>query len=175
MRKLVVGTFVTLDGVMQAPGGPDEDREGGFRHGGWLVPYFDEKLVEIMTEWSKRAGAFLFGRKTYERLGAFWPHQSDENPMAAHLNRTPKYVASRTLTGPLAWQGSTLVAEVLAEARGRLQGAALEQFVQKIDVGELRGDQGAERLLQPAGRGQQPRAAGHRVPGRRQPVCSARR
>lgn len=58
MRKLVVGTFVTLDGVMQAPGGPDEDRDGGFQHGGWLVPYFDEKLVEIMTDWTKRAGAF---------------------------------------------------------------------------------------------------------------------
>ena len=61
MRKLVVGTFLTLDGVMQAPGGPDEDREGGFQHGGWLVPYFDEKFVEIMTEWTKRAGAFLLG------------------------------------------------------------------------------------------------------------------
>ena len=56
VRKLVAGTFLTLDGVMQAPGGPDEDRDGGFQHGGWLVPYFDETLVEIMTEWTKRAG-----------------------------------------------------------------------------------------------------------------------
>lgn len=66
MRKLVVGTFVTLDGVMQAPGAPDEDRDGGFEHGGWLVPYFDERFAEIMTEWTKRAGGFLLGRKTYD-------------------------------------------------------------------------------------------------------------
>src|SRR5262245_20652835 len=66
MRRLVVGTFVTLDGIMQAPGGPNEDRDGGFQHGGWLVPYFDEKFGEIMTEWTKRADAFLLGRKTFE-------------------------------------------------------------------------------------------------------------
>src|SRR5262245_30183368 len=61
MRKLVVGTFLTLDGVMQAPGGPDEDRDGGFRHGGWMVSYFDDKAGKIMTEWIQRAGAFLLG------------------------------------------------------------------------------------------------------------------
>jgi hypothetical protein len=66
MRRLVVGTFTTLDGVMQAPGGPNEDRDEGFQHGGWLVAYFDEKFGELMTEWTKRAGAFLLGRKTYE-------------------------------------------------------------------------------------------------------------
>ncbi|HEX6928484.1 MAG TPA: dihydrofolate reductase, partial [Gammaproteobacteria bacterium] len=66
MRKLVAGTFLTLDGVMQAPGGPDEDREGGFEHGGWLVPYFNEKLVEIMEDWVEEAGGFLLGRRTYE-------------------------------------------------------------------------------------------------------------
>ena len=74
MRKLVVGSFLTLDGVMQAPGGPNEDREGGFRHGGWLVPYFDQKFGEIMTEWTQRAGAFLLGRKTYEIFAALGPN-----------------------------------------------------------------------------------------------------
>jgi len=66
--KVVVGTFLTLDGVMQAPGGPEEDRSGGFSHGGWLVPYFDDKMGQIMVVWMQRAGGFLLGRKTYEIL-----------------------------------------------------------------------------------------------------------
>jgi dihydrofolate reductase len=109
MRKLVVGTFLTMDGVLQAPGGPDEDREGGFRHGGWLVPYFDDTLVEIMTEWVKRAGAFLFGRKTYEIFAGSWPNATDPaDEIAATLNTRPKFVASRTLTN-LEWSNSTLL------------------------------------------------------------------
>lgn len=91
MRKIVVGTFLTLDGVMQAPGGPDEDRDNDFRHGGWLVPYFDDRLVEIMTEWTTSAGAFLLGRKTYEIFAASWPKSTDpadESAMA--LNTRPK-------------------------------------------------------------------------------------
>lgn len=109
MRKLVAGTFLTLDGVMQAPGGPDEDRTGGFRHGGWLVPYFDEKLVAIMTEWTKRAGAFLLGRKTYEIFAASWPESTDPaDEIAIALNTRPKFVASRTLE-KVTWNNSHLL------------------------------------------------------------------
>jgi dihydrofolate reductase len=109
MRKLVVGTFVTLDGIMQAPGGPDEDRDDGFRHGGWLVPYFDDKFGEIMTEWTKRAGAFLLGRKTYEIFAASWPKSTDPaDEIATALNTRPKYVASRTLN-KLDWNNSHLL------------------------------------------------------------------
>src|SRR3970040_520748 len=98
MRKLVVGTFLTLDGVMQAPGGPDEDRDGGFQHGGWLVPYFDEKVVEIMTEGNKRAGASLLGGKTDEIFAGSWPKSTDPaDEIATALNPRPKFVASRTL------------------------------------------------------------------------------
>ena len=91
MRKLVVGTFATLDGVMQAPGGPNEDRDGGFEHGGWLVPYFDAKFGEIMTVWTKRAGAFLLGRKTYEIFAESWSKSTDPaDENATALNTRPK-------------------------------------------------------------------------------------
>ena len=129
MRKLVVGAFVTLDGVMQAPGGPNEDREGGFRHGGWLVPYFDEKFGEIMTEWTKRAGGFLLGRKTYEIFAASWPNSTDPADEAATaLNTRPKFVASRTLD-TLTWNNSHLlkgdvakeVAKLKAQEGGEIQ------------------------------------------------------
>lgn len=120
MRKLVVGTFTTLDGVMQAPGGPDEDRDGGFEHGGWLVPYFDERLVEIMTEWAKRAGAFLLGRKTYEIFAGSWPKSTDPaDEIAMALNTRPKYVASRTLE-KLSWNNSHLLRGDVASAVAQL-------------------------------------------------------
>ena len=122
MRKLVVGTFTTLDGVMQAPGGPNEDRDGGFQHGGWLVTYFDEKFGEIMTEWTKRAGAFLLGRKTYEIFAGSWPNSTDptdESAMA--LNTRPKYVASRTLTR-LDWNNSNLLKGEIAVEVAKLKG-----------------------------------------------------
>src|SRR3972149_4958781 len=98
MRKLVVGTFLTLDGVMQAAGGPNEDRDGGFQHGGWLGPYFDEQFVGVWSEGTKRAGAFLLGRKTYEIFAASWPKSTDPaDEIAKILNTRPKFVASRTL------------------------------------------------------------------------------
>ena len=117
MRKLVVGTFVTMDGVMQAPGGPDEDREGGFPHGGWLVPYFDDTFAASMGEWTQRAGAYLFGRKTYEIFAASWPNSSDP---AEPLNVRPKYVASRTLT-EVTWNNSTLLKGDIAEEVAKLK------------------------------------------------------
>jgi dihydrofolate reductase len=121
MRKLVVGTFVTLDGVMQAPGGPDEDREGGFRHGGWLVPYFDEKFGELMAEWTKRAGAFLLGRKTYEIFEGSWPNSTDPaDESAVALNTLPKFVASRTLK-KVEWNNSHLLKGEVAEEVARLK------------------------------------------------------
>jgi dihydrofolate reductase len=129
MRKLVVGTFLSLDGVMQAPGGPNEDRDGDFQHGGWLVPYFDEKFGDIMTEWTIRAGAFLLGRKTYEIFAGSWPNATDPADRGATaLNTLPKYVASRTLS-KLGWNNSFLlegdvpveVARLKAQEGGEIQ------------------------------------------------------
>src|SRR3990170_3195291 len=121
MRKLVVGTFLTLDGVMQAAGGPDEDRDGDFQHGGWLVPYFDEKLVEIMTDWTIRAGAFLLGRKTYEIFAGSWPKSTDPADLiATALNTRPKHVASRTLH-EVTWNNSSLLEGDVAEVVARLK------------------------------------------------------
>jgi dihydrofolate reductase len=120
MGKLVVGTFVTLDGVMQAPGGPEEDREGGFEHGGWLPPYFDEGMGQTMDELMNRADALLLGRKTYDIFVAYWPHQGDDDPMAAKLNSVPKYVASRTLES-VDWNNATLVRGDLAEEVRRIK------------------------------------------------------
>jgi dihydrofolate reductase len=121
MRKLVVGTFLTLDGVMQAPGGPNEDRDGGFQHGGWLVPYFDQMLGAIMTEWTNRAGAFLFGRKTYEIFAGSWPKSTDPaDEIAMALNTRPKFVASRTLD-KVNWNNSHLLRGDVAEEVAKLK------------------------------------------------------
>lgn len=102
MRKLSVIEFVTLDGVMQGLGSPDEDREGGFDYGGWGAPYGDEVLGKMAGEGLAGTTAYLFGRRTYEKMAAHWPNEPDDNPIAAHLNATPKYVVTTTLTR-LAW------------------------------------------------------------------------
>ena len=121
MRKLVVGVFRTLDGVMQAPGGPDEDRDGGFQHGGWLVPYFDEQFLQVMTEWTKQAGAFLLGRKTYEMFAVSWPNSTDPaDEIATALNTRPKFVASRTLDA-VNWGNSHLLRGDVAEEVSKLK------------------------------------------------------
>jgi dihydrofolate reductase len=108
MRMLRVIEFLSLDGVMQAPGAPEEDTEGGFRHGGWQRPYFDDILGAAAAEGMAATDAYLFGRKTYEKMAAYWPNVSDDDPYARHLNSTPKYVASRTLQR-LEWQNSMLL------------------------------------------------------------------
>jgi dihydrofolate reductase len=120
MGKVVVGAFITLDGVVQAPGAPDEDREGGFEHGGWTVPFFDEALAQRMVELTNEADAVLLGRKTYEIFIQHWPHIGDEDPIAAKLNSVPKYVASRTLE-QLDWRNSTLLRGDVAEEVAKLK------------------------------------------------------
>jgi dihydrofolate reductase len=120
MRKLVVVEFLSLDGVMQAPGDPSEDTEGGFRHGGWQRPYFDEVLGAAAAEGMAGTDAYLFGRKTYQIMAAFWPTAPSDDPYAGHLNSTAKYVASTTLqdTG---WQNSTLLKGDVPEAVAKLK------------------------------------------------------
>jgi dihydrofolate reductase len=107
--KLLVTTFLSLDGVMQAPGGPDEDREGGFEHGGWLAPFADEDMGRFVVDWIGRADGFLLGRKTYEIFATYWPRVTDpSDPVARALNTLPKYVASKTLD-KVEWNNSTLL------------------------------------------------------------------
>jgi dihydrofolate reductase len=108
MSKLVVTNHLTLDGVMQAPGRPDEDRRGGFEHGGWAQPNNDAVMGRVMGEGMAEGGPLLLGRRTYEALYSFWPKQKD-NPFTEVLNNVQKYVASTTLKEPLPWSNSTLL------------------------------------------------------------------
>jgi dihydrofolate reductase len=110
MRTLAVNTFMSLDGVMQAPGGPDEDPTGGFEYGGWGVNYFDDEMMERMAE--SAPYELLLGRGTYEIFAAHWPH--DEGPIADQLNGTRKHVASTTLK-QLDWNNSTLITGDIAD------------------------------------------------------------
>lgn len=122
MRKIVVTEFVTLDGVMQGPGSPDEDREGGFDQGGWQLQFpFDETQMKDTREAMASTDAYLLGRKTYEIFARYWPQQPDTDMFAAVLNPRPKYVVSRTLHEPLEWQNSTLISDDVAAAIARLK------------------------------------------------------
>ncbi|MFE0458607.1 dihydrofolate reductase family protein [Kitasatospora sp. NPDC058965] len=110
MAAIVVTESVTLDGVMQGPGRPDEDTRDGFRHGGWGPAYRDRVMGEVMGRGMAGTGAMLFGRRTYLDFFASWAGRTDGNPYTEKLNGTPKYVASRTLADPLPWQNSVLLA-----------------------------------------------------------------
>jgi dihydrofolate reductase len=126
MGTLTIATFMTLDGVMQAPGGPDEDRDGGFRHGGWSFPYFSDDMGAVINEAFGKAECFLLGRRTYEIFAASWPNFPDkDDPIASTLNRLPKYVVSTTMEHA-EWSPTTILrgdipAEV-AELKDRYEG-----------------------------------------------------
>ena len=120
MRKLMVLEMVTLDGVMQAPGGREEDTRGGFAHGGWSAPYNDPVKMQVMGEGMSRGADLLFGRWTYEKMYKVW-HGRTDNPFTAVFERSQKYVASRTLTEPLPWVKSTLLEGDAADAVARLK------------------------------------------------------
>jgi len=123
MSKIVVFTNLTLDGVMQAPGRPDEDRRGGFEHGGWAAPF---AAMQDAGDAFSTSPALLFGRRTYEDFYAFWPNQTDGNPFTAVLDNAPKFVASTTLKEPLPWMNSTLL-------KGDA-GAAVAKLKQQLDT-----------------------------------------
>jgi len=115
MGILAVDLFITLDGVYQAPGGPDEDRSGGFGYGGWQAPYFDNESGAMIGAGIDRLDALLLGRTTYGIFAGYWPNQGD-NPIAAKFNAVPKFVASRTFTDA-SWAGTTVVSDVATEVR----------------------------------------------------------
>src|SRR3990172_5823882 len=123
MAELTLTAFLTLDGVMQSPGGPTEDPSGGFAHGGWLVPHFDADMETAMTEIFSKVDAFLLGRTTYDIFSAYWPNVTD--PDGDKLNTLPKFVASRTRTS-FSWSGSSHIQDVVKEVPGLKQRFARE-------------------------------------------------
>jgi dihydrofolate reductase len=122
---------VTLDGVMQAPGRPDEDRCGGFRHGGWAMPYNDAVKGSVMAQGMARPSALLFGRRTYEDFFRVWPGRKD-NPFSEVLDNTRKYVASTSLKEPLPWRNSTLLRGDAADAVAELKATPGEDLVDRF-------------------------------------------
>jgi dihydrofolate reductase len=119
--RLTLHTFLTLDGVMQAPGGPDEDPDGRFEHGGWSFPYGDQDFGETMAGWFANVDAFLLGRKTYEIFHGHWPRVTDpDDPIASKLNTLPKYVASTTLAS-VEWRNSSLLTGDIATEVAKLK------------------------------------------------------
>ena len=113
MRKIIVLSFITLDGVIQAPGGPEEDTSGGFKYGGWIVPYFDELLGKVMGEQMSKPFELLLGRKTFEIFASYWPQHSERWP---GINEATKYVASNTLTEH-EWQNTVFLIGLMSLAQ----------------------------------------------------------
>jgi dihydrofolate reductase len=135
MGKVVVNMSLSLDGVMQAPGRPDEDLRGGFRHGGWALPYFDPVMGQVAAEGMAQAPALLLARRTYEDFYAVWPKRTD-NPFTEVLNNSQKYVASTTLKEPLPWRNSTLLSGDAEAAVAALKGKLGKDLV-VLGSGEL--------------------------------------
>jgi dihydrofolate reductase len=133
---MIVINHLTLDGVMQAPGRPDEDRRGGFEYGGWAQADNDAVMGQALGEGMTPGGALLFGRRTYEDFAAFWPKQPEPNPFTAVLNNVQKYVVSRSLQEPLPWSNSTLLNGDVAEAAASLKERS-EQDIAIMGSGEL--------------------------------------
>lgn len=112
MRRISVTENISLDGVMQAPAGPDEDVRGGFTRGGWANAYTDQVMIDYMTAGADGPSCLLLGRLTYQTMAANWPHMPADNPFTQWINAMPKFVASRTLTAPLAWNASLLTGDL---------------------------------------------------------------
>ena len=119
MRKIIGLFFITLDGIIQAPGGPEEDTSGGFRYGGWTVPYFDEFLGKVMEEQMNKPFDLLLGRKTYEIFASYWPHHKDEGP-GIGINKATKYLASRGIM-QFTWDKSVLLQGDIVDAIKKLK------------------------------------------------------
>jgi dihydrofolate reductase len=136
MPRIVVSEFVTLDGVMQAPGDPNEDRSGGFEHGGWQLAYFDDIFGKALMEAFAATGGLLLGRTTYEIFAAHWPKQPADDPFAGTMNGLRKYVVSTTLTEPLAWENSTLIKGDVPGEIAKLKEESGKE-IQVIGSGEL--------------------------------------
>ena len=125
MGRLVLVEFLSVDGVVQGLGSPDEDRRGGFEHGGWGAPYAEDVHATIGLDGISATAAYLFGRRTYEKMAEFWPHQPSSDPIAAHMAAVPKFVASRTLRDEdLDWPGSSVLRGDLEDAVRSVTGDA---------------------------------------------------
>jgi dihydrofolate reductase len=141
MARIVVNNHITLDGVMQAPARPDEDRRGGFAHGGWAAANADEVMGRVMGErmgggGASEGGGILLGRRTYQDMASVWPHMPDDNPYTAVINARRKYVVSSTLRAPLEWNNSVLLEGDPADSVAALKAEAGADLV-ILGSGEL--------------------------------------